>query len=256
LPAFACLCYHSINAAPIGPHAVSPDRFERQLSSLRRWRYAPVSVRDLDCAAEWRRRRRVLLSFDDGFRDTYTHAFPLLRAYGFTALVFVLPSLVDRAARFTWSEVAADVIRYPDVFRSVSWRQVELMAEAGLEVGSHTASHPMLTDLSDERLQQELLDSRSRIRARLGRCDCIAYPFGAWDSRVALAARSAGYRYGFSLPYGSARVGWQRGHTTMAIPRIAIDDRDDEQRLRLKLTGPGRRLLLSPAKSAVRAWRR
>jgi hypothetical protein len=143
--------------------------------------------------------------------------------------------------------------QYPDVFVSVGWRQVETMAEAGIEFGSHTCRHPHLTQLDDEHLREELLDSRTRIMERLGRCDAIAYPFGACTQHVACAAADAGYSFGFSSPYGSAGIGWQRGATRMSIPRIGIEDRDRERRFGLKLTPWGRRLLLSPVKAGMRA---
>jgi peptidoglycan/xylan/chitin deacetylase (PgdA/CDA1 family) len=253
----AFLCYHSINDAGTS-HEISSSRFECQLAALRAWGYISVTERTLGELAAGRRHHGhlVLLSFDDGFRDTYTHAFPLLKAYNFTALVFVLPPLVDQAGTFMWREVATEVERRPDVFRSMDWQEVGLMAEAGIEFGSHTCRHERLTDLDDDELRQELLDSRMRIKQRLGRCDSVAYPYGACDGRVVAAARSAGYSYGFSLPYGSPGVGWQPRYTRLSIPRIAMDDRDDERRLRLKLRPAGRRLLLSPAKSVLTAVER
>jgi peptidoglycan/xylan/chitin deacetylase (PgdA/CDA1 family) len=68
------------------------------------------------------------------------------------------------------------------------------MAAGRIEFGSHTNLHRHLPGLPDEELRQELLDSRRRIAERLGSCDCLAYPFGEWDERVADAARAAGYR--------------------------------------------------------------
>jgi peptidoglycan/xylan/chitin deacetylase (PgdA/CDA1 family) len=124
---------------------------------------------------------------------------------------------------------------------------VESMAEAGHEFGSHTLSHPRLTELGDEELRQELLDSRARIKERLGRCDSIAYPFGVWTRRVADAAADAGYSYGFTLPYRS-----QMGADRLTIPRISIDHRDDEPRFRRKLTTAYRAFSLSPCKTLAR----
>jgi peptidoglycan/xylan/chitin deacetylase (PgdA/CDA1 family) len=252
--AAAFLCYHSVHEAAARDLGISPDLFEAHLAALRRWGYVAGTEAGLDELACGRRpdRPRVFLTIDDGFRDARTRAFPLLREYGFTAMVFVLPRLVDEGAAFPWPEVADDVRRQPALFRSITWPDVEAMAEGGIEFGSHTCSHPRLDTLGDEELAQELLDSRMRIKERLGRCNVVAYPYGAWDERVSIAARRAGYRYGLSLPYGSAYVGWQRGWTPLSIPRLPIDRRDDLRRFRLKLTAPGRRLYLSPVKAVVR----
>jgi peptidoglycan/xylan/chitin deacetylase (PgdA/CDA1 family) len=253
------LCYHSINDTATS-HSVTPNRFERQLATLRAVGYGAASQQTLTELVTGRPPggRLALLTFDDGFRDTYTDALPILQAYGFGALVFVLPTLVDRAAAFTWPEVAAETRRHPEVFRSLSWPEIGLMREAGVEVGSHTCRHGLLTTLDDEELRQELLDSRRRIEAEVGHCQSIAYPYGACNRAVIAAARAAGYRFGFSLPYGAIGVGWQRGYDEMRIPRVALHDHDDERRVRMKLTPGGRRVLLSPAMRGLRyvnRWR-
>jgi peptidoglycan/xylan/chitin deacetylase (PgdA/CDA1 family) len=248
----AFLCYHSVHAD--GPPYLSlpPETFERQLALLRRRGLRTAGLDALDALTHdgSARERQVFLTFDDGFLDNYTHAFPLLREYGAKALVFLLPPAVDRGAPLAWAEVEERRTRHPEVFRSLDWTMVEAMAEHGVEFGSHTLTHPSLPSLGEEALRQELLDSRRRIAERLGRCDSLAYTFGHWDPRVAAAAADAGYRWAFTMPAAA-----QRTATPLSIPRIAVDQRDDERRFALKLTAAGRRLLLSPAKERLRAGR-
>jgi len=248
----AFLCYHSVH--PDGPPYLSlpPETFERQLARLRRSGDKTATLGALEAIRRGERpsARQVLLTFDDGFLDNYTHAFPLMRAYGVSGLIFLLPPAVDTGGPLTWPEVAQRAGRHPDVFRSVTWPMVEEMAEAGIEFGSHALTHHRLTTLGDEALAQELLDSRRRIIDRLGRCDALAYPFGGWDQRVATAAAAAGYRWAFTMPSAA-----QRDATALSIPRIAIDHRDDERRFALKLSVAGRRALLSPAKERLRQAR-
>ncbi len=245
----AFLCYHSVH--PHGPPylSLSPEIFERQLAHLRRRGFETAGLGALDERTS-SRKRQVLLTFDDGFRDNYTHAFPLLREYRATGLIFLLPPAVDDGAPLDWPEIADRRERHPGVFKSVDWTMVETMAEHGIEFGSHTLMHHSLPSLGEEALRQELLDSRRLIAGRLGRCDALAYPFGHWDARVAAAVADAGYRWAFTMPAAA-----QRGATPLSIPRIAIDQRDDERRFALKLTPAGRRLLLSPAKQRLRAGR-
>lgn len=239
----AFLCYHSI--AEGGPPflSLSPELFERQLAALRRRGWAPGGRPTLDALASGRRLTapHVFLTFDDGYLDNFTSAFPLLREYGWSAMVFVLPDLVDRQAAFAWPEVRDQAAAYPHIMRSLSWPMVEEMAAAGIEFGSHTCSHAHLTELEDEGLRQELHGSRSRLRERLGRCDVLAYPFGEWDARVADAAAAAGYRYAFSVRNGRGQC-----DGILSIPRVAVDHRDDGARFSLKLSRPGRRIVLSP----------
>jgi peptidoglycan/xylan/chitin deacetylase (PgdA/CDA1 family) len=243
------LCYHSI--ANSGPPftSVTGEAFERQLGTLSRLGFRAGRHDDLARLARGERadRRLVFLTFDDGYVDNYTTARPLLEAHGFRALIFLLPPRVDQGNALDWPRVERRVAEYPAVMRSLTWPLVESMAEDGHEFGSHTLSHPMLTELSDEELRQELLDSRARIKERLGRCDSIAYPFGVWSRRIAAAAADAGYLYGFTLPDGS-----QLSADPLTIPRISIDHRDDERRFRRKLGAGYRALSLSPCRPIAR----
>lgn len=243
------LCYHSIAAE--GPRylTVSAELFERQLACLRRRGIGSGDLRSLAAVAGGSLdRATAFLTFDDGFRDNFETALPLLREYGFGAFVFVLPPLVDAGGELGWDEVAADLRRYPETMRSVTWTMLEQMREGGFEVGSHTLSHPHLPELDGDALREELWESRARIKERLGSCETLAYPFGEWSAEVAAAAADCGYRYAFSLP---TRTG-QRRAAAHSIPRINVDYRDRGRRFEAKLSAPGKRVILSPALSAIR----
>ena len=247
------LCYHSITDG--GPPFLSlpPETFERQLAGMRRRGFVGGDLAALAALVEGRRaiRRHVFLTFDDGYVDNHDAALPLLAAYGFPAIVFVLPSYVDRAARFDWPEVAQNAQAMPDIMRSLDWAMVDKMAERGIEFGSHTSSHPHLTQLGDEALREELWSSRERLRSRLGRCDVLAYPFGEWNRRVAAAAAEAGYSYALSLPAGSPGEA-----SNLAIPRINVDYRDRAPRFAAKLSPLGRRVYLSGLGASLRTLSR
>lgn len=249
----AFLCYHSV-ADPGPPFlSVPPSLFEAQLRRLRDDGWAGGTLADLRRVAAGERptRRTAFLTFDDGFADNHSAAVPLLREHGMAAFVFVLPPLLDEGGPLAWPDVADMHAAHPDVMRSMTWTQVEELAEAGHEIGSHTLSHPRLALLDPEALTQELLDSRRAIEARLGRCDSLAYPFGDWTPGVAESAARAGYEYAFTLPQGS-----QLRATPHSIPRVPVDQRDDERRFAAKLTRAGRTALLSPAHTLIRRLRR
>jgi len=231
---------------------VTPEAFERQLHLLRSRDYLSGTVETLRAIRGGGRltRRHVFLTFDDGYRDNFTEALPLLEAYGFSATVFVLPPYVDRGADLDWPGLRDEArATFPEVMRSMDWTMVEALAEAGCEIGSHTLRHPRLPQLGDEELHQELLDSRRRVSERLGSCDLVAYPFGEWSARVAQASRAAGYSFGYSLPFSRPLR-----TSPMAIPRLPVDHRDDGERFALKLRPGVRRLyFLSRAVRARRA---
>lgn len=243
------LCYHSVAAAGPPFLSIGPDLFERQLALLRRLGFRSGSLEDLASLTRGDRpdSKLVFLTFDDGYVDNVQTAWPLLKAYGFHALIFVLPPFVDTGAPLLWPRVERHVRDHPEIMRSLTWSMVDEMRAAGHEFGSHTLSHPVLPDVDDAALRLELSESRSRMIERLGSCDAVAYPFGEWSPRVSRAAAGAGYAHGFALPHDA-----QRGADRLTIPRISVDHRDDERRFRLKLTPAYRAFLLSPLKPLAR----
>jgi len=243
------LGYHSVTDD--GPPYLSlrPETFERQLDLLvaAGFRSGTRTTLERIAAGERPSGRHAFLTFDDGFADTVTTALPLMSERALTGMAFVLPGHLDSGAPLDWPEVAGEAARRPALMRSMDWSMLEALVEAGWEVGSHTMSHARLTDLPDEALAEELLDSRRAVEARLGHCELLAYPFGAWDDRVAGAAAAAGYSFAFTLPFGG-----QATATPMSIPRVTIDDRDAPWRFRAKLSGAGRSALFSPLRPLVR----
>ena len=246
------LAYHSIS--PRGPDylTVPPETFERQLATLRSSGYRSGDRAALRTLASGGAPggRHAFLTFDDGYEDNYTTALPLLREYGFTAWVFVLPPVVESQAALDWPEVADAAAAYPEVMRSVSWTMIEEMAAAGLEIGSHGLRHSHLPRLGDEELTEELWQSRVQIKGRLGRCDSFAYPFGEWDARLEAAAARAGYSFAFTSPSAG-----QRRAGPLTVPRVPVDARDRSWRFRAKLTSPGRIVFLSRVRPMVRKLR-
>ncbi|HEY2852475.1 MAG TPA: polysaccharide deacetylase family protein [Gemmatimonadaceae bacterium] len=120
--------------------------------------------------------RAVVITFDDGWENQYSHAFPILRRFGLTAtfFVFTTPIGIDR--------------------KLMTWEQLRELQAAGMTIGSHTRTHPVLPDYHAA-LHNEVAMSRADIAQHLGRApDFFAYPFGAWDSVSAAWARTAGYR--------------------------------------------------------------
>jgi peptidoglycan/xylan/chitin deacetylase (PgdA/CDA1 family) len=84
--------------------------------------------------------------------------------------------------------------RPPAEFGPVTWEQAREMDAGGVEIGSHTVSHPILTTTDDAQLRRELRDSRARLEAELGRAvELFCYPNGAFDERVRREAAGAGY---------------------------------------------------------------
>jgi peptidoglycan/xylan/chitin deacetylase (PgdA/CDA1 family) len=133
--------------------------------------------------------RAVAITFDDGYRDNFEHAWPLLRHHGFQATVFLVSGAVGGDSSF-------DSSAGYDPAPMLSAAEIRLMHSAGVEFGSHTRSHPeSLPRLSDGALDGELAGSRRDLEAILD-CpvDVFAYPHSRHDERVEKAVIAAGYR--------------------------------------------------------------
>lgn len=248
------LCYHSIADRGSRYLSLPPRLFEEQLAELRRRGFRSGTVADLERLQHGQQPSEptVFLTFDDGYLDNAEVAMPLLKEYGFQPIIFVLPHHLEDGGPFVWPEVAEDQAAHPEVMRSMTWPQVERLAEEGASFGSHTLTHPHLPALEQEQLTEELRESRALIAARLGSCDSVAYPFGETSPEVERAAAAAGYRFGFTLPQGPHRADTAG---PLGIPRINVDHRDGSRRFKLKLSGVGRRLLLSKLGERARSVR-
>jgi peptidoglycan/xylan/chitin deacetylase (PgdA/CDA1 family) len=148
-------------------------------------------VREPTCAS----RRPILLTFDDGYADTFENALPILQEFGFTATVF---PVLATAGSFSWWE-SDPALRAPLLTRI----QMRSMEDAGIEFGSHTLTHPRLTLTRDDELSEELARSREVLASIVSRpLPVLAYPYGDVDERVKRATRDAGYAAAFSVGSG------------------------------------------------------
>ncbi|WP_405491942.1 polysaccharide deacetylase family protein [Streptomyces sp. NBC_00096] len=199
---------------------VTPHALEAQLLWLRSRGLRGVSVGELLRArAAGRGAGLVGLTFDDGYTDFLTRALPLLRRYGCTATLFVLPGRlgVDNV----WDPLGP---RKP-LLTAEGIREV---AAAGQEIGSHGLLHQDLTVAPDDVLQQELRGSRELIRELTGTLPAgFCYPYGHLDARVVAATRNAGYGYACAIAPG-------RLAGPHAMPRTHISQADGGPRLWIK----------------------
>ncbi|GAB6040547.1 polysaccharide deacetylase family protein [Endothiovibrio diazotrophicus] len=121
-------------------------------------------------------RPAICLSFDDGWRSDYELVFPRLLERGVRATFFITTDWVGRADH-------------------VSWAQLREMAEAGMEIGSHSVTHPHLATLPRAEAERELVDSKCRLEQALGSAvTAFAYPYGDCSPRTHRQAGAAGYR--------------------------------------------------------------
>jgi peptidoglycan/xylan/chitin deacetylase (PgdA/CDA1 family) len=141
----------------------------------------------------------VVLTFDDGYADNLANAVPILRDLGFTAAIF--PVLDLRSRVNSWD--AAPEMRAP----LLTERELRDVEAAGMELGSHTLSHPWLDRIDDARLADELVRSREVLASIAARpLPVLAYPYGGVDERVKRAVRAAGYEAALAVNSGPFEI--------------------------------------------------
>jgi peptidoglycan/xylan/chitin deacetylase (PgdA/CDA1 family) len=192
------LSYHSIvdHDDPLRPDIhkqhLPVNLFCKHLDYLQN-NYSVISLADFVSAKRENRRLpnySVVLTFEDGFQDFYTVAAGQLARRRLPATVFII---TDRAYG-----------RLPPNGESfLSWVQIQELATSGIEIGSHTCSHPRLPDLSPEDVRRELADSRSAILEQVQPAQVpLSYPHGRTTESISLLAQSIGYSCAITTALG------------------------------------------------------
>ncbi|MEW2133561.1 polysaccharide deacetylase family protein [Streptomyces sp. NPDC005435] len=208
------LMYHAVAAAPNAATrmlSVAPEAFAEQMALIGDLGLTPLTTAAL--AEHWRLRRPlprrpVLITFDDGYEGVHRHALPVLAQHGFPATVFVSTG---------WVRGRYDTGGSLDTM--LDWDQVRALADAGVEIGGHSHSHPQLDQLDDTALEWELARSTDIVTGELGvRPRSFAYPYGYSDRRVRRAVRAAGYAQALAVGNTLAR----RAQGPYALRRVTV----------------------------------
>lgn len=183
------LTYHSIDGSN-SVISTAPNIFRRQMRFLRENNYNVLSLSKLVELFTQNKTivpKTVTITFDDGFRNFYTQAFPVIEEYGFDATVFLVADFCGK--HNDWAGNPSALPRS----ELLSWREIKELNENGIEFGSHTRTHPDLTRISNTEARRELTESKSIIEEKLGtKVSTFAYPFGKYNQQI---KRLAEYNY-------------------------------------------------------------
>ncbi|MFH1023619.1 MAG: polysaccharide deacetylase family protein [Planctomycetota bacterium] len=225
-PGVRVLTYHRVrDDAPEDRLSIPTAVFSTQMEFLARNGFRPISLEDTLAILRGkmnipRRDRPVAVTFDDGYADNFTNAFPALVKFGIPATVFLIAGkIAERAANGDF----------------LSWNQALEMQAGGISFGSHTVSHPILPSLPMENAREEITASRRILQERLGRpASFFCYPKGAWNPALAALVKEAGYSAAFTVRPGANFP----GDDPFLLRRTEITARDGTPfALRLKLEG-------------------
>jgi len=231
------LCYHGVTERSqrhpsdhAGLH-IRADRFEAQLDYLRR-HYNVISLAEFLKARETNESlpdRSVVLTFDDGYRNFLTGALPRLIAREMPVSVFLITDRIkteNQAHANGWSE--ADDETY------LSWDEVKELQRHGVEFGSHTCSHPKLSEVGPAEAERELRSSHEQIASHLSQATMpLAFPYGSYTESVIAMTRA--------LPYSCALTTEAGTNSPVTDPyllrRNLIGDDDDEPLFAARVSG-------------------
>lgn len=202
------MMYHYVRfvdagADPLGYNlSIEPPTFDQQMQWLTDNDVQTVHVSDvlrLGKAPE----RAVILVFDDGYKDFYTEAYPILQKHGLTATVAVITDRIDAEGYLSEADIN------------------ELLNN-GFEIVSHTHSHPQLTDLGSESLHLELAESQKILKEKFGiDTKALVYPIGKYNQTVMQATKDY-YDIAFTTEHGVANLETE----LLSLPRIRMDNRN------------------------------
>lgn len=143
----------------------------------------------------------VLITFDDGYKDNYNNAYPIMKKYGFKGTIFVVTGFLGVYDNY------------------MTWEQAKELADNGFSIESHTYSHKSMTEASDEEISKELTKSRDTIKNKLGiDADFMAYPTGTYNLHIAELVQKAGYKGAFTIKYDNV----SRESNVYALERVPI----------------------------------
>ena len=202
------LNYHKIDDTFIAL-AVRPEDFDAQMKYLSEHGYHTITPDELYDSLAGNAElpeNPVLITFDDGYEDNYKNAYPILKKYDFKATIFVITSFLGKDKNY------------------MTWDQARELDANGISIESHTVDHKSMTDLTDEQLRMELVESKKKAEKELGHpVEYMAYPTGTYNLHIAEMVKEAGYKAAFTIKYGNV----DKASNIYALERVPIFHTED-----------------------------
>src|SRR5437899_9792621 len=175
---YAVLTYHHIGPRPARVRLkglyVSPKLFAQQLAELKTEDYETDAFGMIQ-PSHPPKAKRVFFTFDDGFTDVFENALPVLRQHGFRSIQFLVADLLGKTSE--WQTGSGEL---PGVLMDKA--QVRDWLNSGQEIGSHTATHPRLTQISPSQAREEISGSKKKLEDTFGiAVEHFCYPYGDWN---------------------------------------------------------------------------
>lgn len=196
------LMYHSISTIPGNSLGVPVKQFIDEMVWLHQQNYHSISMEDLYQALLNKAQvpeKPILLTFDDGYADNYSSAWPILRQNGFRGTFFIITNSVGPGM--------------------MNWNQINDLSRQGNSIGSHTVHHPDLSRLSYKKQENELANSKQELENHLGITEmAFCFPSGRYNKITLDLMTKLGYNLGFTTFSGRVHL----GDNLLTLKRIRI----------------------------------
>lgn len=206
------------NTRILAYHTVNPKYFEKQMLYLKK-NYEVVSLQD---ALKNLDRMQAVITFDDGYKNNYLQAYPILKKLGLKATMYITYEFADKNLFAWWDRVEyskkghslrglkstsyaklenkvfqitglKSTDNKPEEYDFMSWREINQSTDV-FEIGSHTLTHTILTNISHKEAEEEIMDSKKKIEKKIGRkIRAFAYPNGNCSDEIIRLVEKAGY---------------------------------------------------------------
>lgn len=227
------LAYHRVNSNGKDPMAVPVENFRAQMNYFYERGYSTLTLGEFSALVTQGKvpQKTLVITFDDGYRDNYLCAFPILKHYGFRGTVFLIADFIDTNDVFpmdknrNWDNVADEDL-------PLTWEQVFEMKEYGMEFGSHTCSHRHLDELPEKEMVKEIVESKRYLEQKLNtQVTSFCYPSGRYNQLAKETVCGAGYAAAVVTPRHA-----QRNEDFYSLKRVGIYSGDTGWRFRLKIS--------------------
>lgn len=183
------MMYHRVSLEDESPaNTVSPKVFARQMDFLKRNGYQVITLEELVAGIKAGKKfshKTVVITFDDGYKDNYKNAFPVLKKYHFPATIFLISDMVGVSPNL------------------LTWDQIKEMDHYGITFGSHTRNHVYLPEETEEELKDEIVGSKRVLEEHLGKpVHYFSYPSGGFSEPIKFLTAMAGYQAAVSTNRG------------------------------------------------------
>lgn len=208
------LMYHKIGDETGNDAVISPARFAEQMEYLHRNGYQTLSLSELEAYLGGRLElsaKPVVITFDDGYRDTYEIALPVLKKYGFKSAIFILAGDADR---------------------HLNWDELKAMKAAGMDIGIHGYTHRDLGSMSAAQQAEEITRAKRIVDRGLGQDSRFyCYPNGSYNDTTQRLMKENGFILAVTIDPGWAKL----GDNPLTLKRVwmgnSVDLRNFEARL-------------------------